>query len=159
MSPVAALVLALVAAGFVAQWVLASHLQRIPDAFAGLADRPAKPAEGHASRAMNILLMGTQVGPAAGSSDTEAPAWAPEADRTESISILHIGGDRRGAALISLPRSALVDSRGGAARDETLGAALTSHHPAGAVQRVEELTGVRIDHLMVVDWRGFRQLG
>ena len=155
------LVLLVVSAGLVAQHVLASHLGRIPDAFAGLRERPGQAENDDGSRAVDVLLVGTSN--EAGSSSVPAPRWASDARSTTSISVLHLDGDRRGAALISLPADAPVASHtqaGGRAAggSRTLGATLNDSRPAETVRGVEELTGVRIDHLMVMDWKGYAEL-
>jgi len=155
------LVLVTVSAGLVAQHVLASHLERIPDAFAGLRERPGKQENDDGSRAVDVLLVGTSN--EAGSNSVPGPGWASNTRSTTSISVLHLDGDRRGAALISIPADSPIASStqagGRAARGaRTLGAMLSDSRPAQAVRGVEELTGVRIDHLMVMDWKGYAEL-
>lgn len=134
-------------------WHLDHNMHRIDGVFDGLSNRPAKTAG--AGHAVDILLLGTDLRsdvPTTGT-DGAAPAWVPGADRADTMMILHIAGDRRSAAVISIPRDAWVDIPGhGYAK---INAALSWGGPSLAVETVEQLTGVRIDHLAVVDWSGF----
>ena len=136
-------------------WRLDHNLHRIDGVFAQLTDRPDKPTSGAAAAAVNILLLGTDLRSEVPTTGTgaAAPSWAPGADRSDAIMILHIAGDRRSATVISIPRDAWVPIPGhGSAK---INAALSYGGPRLAVQTVEDLTGVRIDHLAVVDWSGF----
>lgn len=137
---------------------LAGNLERIPSVFSGLTDRPAKPATGAAAEAMNILLLGTDRRsdvPTTGE-DAQAPAWVPGAQRSDTLMLLHIDGDRRGLSVISVPRDAWVDIPGHG--KDKINAAFSYAGPSLAIETVEQLTGVRVDHLAVVDWEGFAAL-
>lgn len=115
---------------------LAGQVQRIDGVFDGLDNRPTRPSAGPAALATNILVMGTQ--------------------RSDTMMVLHVDGDRDGASLIAIPPASRVDVPG---RGYTKVNASVSG-PSLAVETVENLTGVRIDHLAVVDWTGIRaQLG
>jgi len=117
---------------------LAGQVQRIDGVFDGLDNRPARPSAGPAALATNILVMGTQ--------------------RSDTMMVLHVDGDRDGASLISIPRGSWVDVPGHGF--DKVNAAVSLTRPSRAVETVENLTGVRIDHLAVVDWADFRaQLG
>ena len=152
--------LSLVAAGgiFYLQYRLTHQIHRIDGVFSGLEDRPAVPAHGHAAEALNLLVMGTDRRSEVGTtgSDARAPAWVPGAQRTDTLMIVHIDGDRRGASIISLPRDLWVSVPGHGM--DKINAAFSYAGPSLAVETVEQLTDVRIDHLAVVDWEGFRQL-
>lgn len=137
---------------------LASQVHRIDHVFAGLEHRPARPESGPGAEALNILLMGTDRRSVEATSGTDATAaeWVPGAQRTDTIMILHINGDRQGASLISIPRDSWVDVPGYGSHK--INAAFSLAGPSLAVETVEQLTGVRIDHLAVVDWVGFQSL-
>ena len=161
-----ALVLACSAATglWLAQRHLDGQVERVPDVFAGLADRPAPGPAVSGRRALNVLVVGTdrraaELLPAA-TGTTEGPdgtdgtdgtgEWVPGSRRTELVAVLHVDADRRSATLVSIPGEALVPVAGaGPARLE---AAFGGERPAPGVQAVEALTGLRIDHLAVVDW-------
>jgi LCP family protein required for cell wall assembly len=137
---------------------LSSNLDRIPGVFDSLTNRPTKPDTGPGSQALNILVLGTdrRSEVATTGSDAAAPSWVPGAQRTDALMILHIDGDREAASLISIPRDSWVVVPGyGSAK---VNAAFSYGGPTLAVQTVELLTGVRIDHLAVTDWDGFSGL-
>lgn len=136
---------------------LTSQIDRIDDVFVGLPNRPAEPV-GDAADAVNILLMGTDrrsdeqtTGKNAG-----ATSWIPGAQRSDAIMILHIDADRRGASVISIPRDSWVVVPGHGANK--INAAFSFGGPSLAVQTIENVTNIRIDHLAVIDWDGFKQL-
>lgn len=139
----------------VASVKLGGNLDRLPGVFAGLPDRPAKPTTGPGADAVNILVLGTdRRSPVATTgSGAAAPSWVPGAQRADAIMILHLDGDRDGASLISVPRDSWVAVPGyGMAK---VNAAYSYGGPRLAVQTVETLTGIRIDHVAVTDWEGF----
>lgn len=136
---------------------LTGQMNRIDGVFTGLTDRPDK-AAGPAARAVNILLLGTDRrsdAPTTGRA-AAAPTWLPGAQRSDAIMILHIDSDRRGASVISIPRDAWVPIPGHGTGK--INAAFSFGGPSLAVETIEQLTDVRIDHLAVVDWDGFRHL-
>ncbi|KQW48825.1 hypothetical protein ASC77_08835 [Nocardioides sp. Root1257] len=136
---------------------LSGNVDRIPGVFDGLRDRPSRPA-GPAGDAVNILLIGTDRRsdvPTTGS-DAEAASWVVGAQRSDAMMILHISADRRSASVISIPRDTWVTVPGvGSAK---INAAYSYGGPSLAVQTVELLTAIRIDHVAVVDWTGFAAL-
>jgi LCP family protein required for cell wall assembly len=160
-------VLGLVAAGLVAvlaiggggwylQRQLAAQVGHIPHAFAGLTHRPKKPAE--ASRATNILLIGSDrrsTGQTTGS-DASAQTWLPGEQRSDTMMVVHVSADRRDVTVVSIPRDSWVDIPGHGTHK--INAAFSYAGPSLTVQTVEQLTGVRIDHLAVIDWDGFKRL-
>lgn len=144
-----------VVALFTVQSRLAGQIGRIDGVFDGLTDRPSRPTSGPGAEAVNILLMGTDRRSEVGTtgSGAGADAWVPGAQRTDTIMVLHLDADREGGSLISIPRDSWVPIPGyGEAK---INAAFSLAGPSLAVATVEELTGLRIDHLAVVDWSGF----
>lgn len=133
-------------------------LHRMEGVFTGIEERPARSTVGDAPEAVNILVLGTDrrsAIPTTGEG-AEAPAWVPGAQRSDAMLLLHIDGDRDGASVISLPRDAWVEvPEYGYAK---INAAYSYGGPSLAVETVEKLTGVRIDHLAVIDWAGIRSL-
>ncbi|WP_456695335.1 LCP family protein [Aeromicrobium sp. P5_D10] len=157
LSCILVMVLTLVGAALYFQHRLTSQINRIDDVFVGLPDRPAKPP-GEAANAVNILLLGTdrRSDQATTGTNASAPAWVPGAQRSDAIMILHIDSDRRGASVISIPRDSWVNIPGqGPAK---INAAFSHGGPALAVRTIEAVTDIRIDHLAVIDWDGFRAL-
>lgn len=114
----------------------------------------------------NILLIG---------SDTRAGAnrrlggGTGTVGRSDTTLLLHVYADRRHAVGVSIPRDALVDippcllpdGRWSAAQRNTMfnGAFATGltadGNPACTQNTVEQLTGLRVDHTVVVDFSGF----
>jgi len=149
-----------VAAGGAALWMqhhLSANIDRVDDVFTGLQDRPARPV-GRAGEAVNILVLGTDRRsdvPTTGS-DAQAPGWLPGEQRSDTIMVVHIDADRRGASVISIPRDSWVPVPGH--ESAKINAAFSYAGPGLAVATVEQLTGLRIDHLAVIDWSGFEDL-
>jgi LCP family protein required for cell wall assembly len=158
---VASFCLVLVSASGVAYYLgqrLVAPIDRIEGVFTGLENRPPKPTKGPAAEAVNILLLGTDRRSAVPTTGerARADAWVPGAQRADAMLLLHIDGDRDGAAVISLPRDSWAEiPRYGHAK---LNAAYSYGGPSLAVEAVEQLTRVRIDHLAVIDWAGIRAL-
>jgi LCP family protein required for cell wall assembly len=135
---------------------LTRDIDRIDGVFDGLEHRPAVPARG--ANAVNILLMGTDRRSDVGTTGlgAAAPLWVPGAQRTDTLMLVHIDGSRRAATVVSIPRDAWVQVPGhGMAK---INSAFSYGGPSLAVATVEALTDVRIDHLAVIDWEGFREL-
>ncbi|BFV58970.1 hypothetical protein KCMC57_up40740 [Kitasatospora sp. CMC57] len=131
----------------------ASSVTRIPDALPSLAasERP-KPLS---NAGVTFLLVGldARTDPAA---PAKAPVWKAGAARSDTMMLLHLSADRKNASVISLARDTWVDVPGhGKAK---LNAAYSLGGPALMVRTVQDLTGIPIDHLAVVDWNGFRSL-
>ncbi|MGW6919098.1 LCP family protein [Kitasatospora sp. NPDC054939] len=134
----------------------ASSVARIPHAFPTAPESAQPPRV--PGRGVTFLLVGLDArsdtpttGRAAG-----APAWQSGAARSDTMMLLHLAEDRRSASLVSLPRDTWVDIPGrGPAK---LNAAYAWGGPALMTETVQNLTGIRIDHLAVIDWNGFRAL-
>jgi LCP family protein required for cell wall assembly len=125
---------------------VSDNIERIPDAF----DIPeeARPT-GTAGDSLNFLLAGLD-------SEDSARSFQSGEARTDAVMILHIAASRDQAYLISIPRDTWVPIPG---HDENkINAAYSFGGPSLYVQTVEELTGLRMDHLAVIDWSGFRSL-
>jgi LCP family protein required for cell wall assembly len=152
------LLLGVVGGAFYIQQHLSGQLGRIDGAFNGLKNRPSRPTTGPASHAVNILLMGTDRRSDVPTTGTAARAndWVPGLQRSDTLMLLHVNGNRKGATVVSIPRDSWVDVPGYG--PNKINAAFSLGGPSLAVATVERLTGVRIDHLAVVDWTGFREL-
>jgi LCP family protein required for cell wall assembly len=120
------------------------------DPFGALEDRPAKVVDG----AMNILLLGSD------SRDPEHSSDGVTGERTDTIVIAHIPASQDKVYLVSLPRDLWVHvprSPDGTAGDTTakINAAYAWGGTPLMVATVEEYTGVRIDHVVKIDFAGF----
>jgi len=136
---------------------LNSKVVRLGGMFPKASSRPAH-ASGVAAGAMNVLLLGSDRRsdvPTTGS-DAGASAWVAGDQRSDTMMVLHIDADRRNASVISIPRDSWVDVPGhGLAK---INAAFSWGGPALAVAAVEKLTGVRMDHVAIVDWDGYKAM-
>ena len=107
--------------------------------------------------AINILLAGADAGD--GPSIEEAVAageWPEYSHRSDTIMVLHLSADRKKATLVSVPRDAWVDIDGiGMSK---INAAFAKGGPSLYVQTLEEFSGLRMDHLAIIDWEGFKEL-
>ncbi|MET7818389.1 LCP family protein [Micromonospora zamorensis] len=127
-----------------------SDIQRV-DAFVDVPEesRPQAAVQG----AMNILVLG---------SDSRDPD-ATSGSRTDSIILAHIPKDRSTAQLISIPRDTWVsvprskDAKNGG-RDAKINAAYAWGGVPLMVQTVEKFSGVRVDHVMIIDFAGFVEI-
>ncbi|MFC0508352.1 LCP family protein [Micromonospora costi] len=126
-----------------------SGIERV-DAFDGVPEesRPQVVAQG----AMNIMILG---------SDSRDPENAG-GSRSDTIILAHLPKDRSSAQLISIPRDTWThvprskEGRGG--RDAKINAAYAWGGVPLMVQTVEAFTGVRIDHVTMVDFAGFKEI-
>jgi LCP family protein required for cell wall assembly len=106
-----------------------------------------------AGDAENFLVLG---------SDTRDPGTTG-GSRSDTIILLHLPKDRSSAQLISIPRDTWVhiprsqDGRQGDTHAK-INAAFAWGGAALTVQTVEEYTGVRIDHVVMVDFAGFKEI-
>lgn len=137
---------------------LAAPIDRIEGVFTDLENRPPRPAIGPAAEAVNVLVLGTDRRSATPTTGqlAQAPAWLVGAQRSDAMLLLHIDADREGASVISFPRDSWVEIPGSG--HAKINAAYSYGGPSLAVETVEKLTGVRIDHLAVIDWAGIRSL-
>lgn len=159
----ALLLLVIAAFGFYA-WRLNSHLDNI-DRFdtAEIKNRPDKAD----NKAINVLLLGSDKGKeVAGSGDSlaedaDAATWPTGKYRSDTLMVVHISADRKRVQLVSIPRDTftmLYDAEGNPQHEEKINAAFSNWGPNGAISTVEHLTGVRIDHVAIIDWAGFKDL-
>ncbi|MEU6401211.1 LCP family protein [Streptomyces sp. NPDC046985] len=125
------------------------------------ADRPAKAATG----AENILVLGSDS--RAGGNEKLGGGADDGSARSDTAMIVHVDEDHKNATVVSIPRDTLVDrpectdSRGDAhpaARDVMFNEAYSTGGAACAVKTVESLTGMRMDHYLEVDFKGFQKL-
>ncbi|WP_448625848.1 LCP family protein [Geodermatophilus sp. URMC 64] len=131
----------------------AGNVDRIDDVFAGLdeSDRPAPAtsADDPGGDPVTFLLVG---------SDTRGhPASGEDPDgRSDAIMIARLSADRQHAQLISIPRDSWVDIPGHGMNK--INASYAFGGPGLLIQTVEQLTQVRIDHYVAVDFDGIAEV-
>ncbi|MEV4820635.1 LCP family protein [Micromonospora sp. NPDC049274] len=127
-----------------------SDIERV-DAFDGVPEesRPQPAVTG----ATNIMILGSD------SRDPERTSGS----RTDTIILAHLPKDRSSAQLISIPRDTWVPvpkskdgNHGG--RDAKVNAAYAWGGVPLMVQTVESFTGVRVDHVALIDFAGFKEI-
>ncbi|MFG2165434.1 LCP family protein [Micromonospora chersina] len=153
---VAVLVLALL--GGAGAWLYARNLNgdlARTDPFSQITGgRPAKQVDG----ALNILLVGSD------SRDPDAEVDAAGKWRADTLIVMHIPADHKHAYLVSIPRDLYVPipENAGASCDSgsrnKINAAFAFGGLPLAVKTVECFSDVRIDHVMAIDFAGFKEV-
>jgi LCP family protein required for cell wall assembly len=125
------------------------------DAFSQITNgRPVKTVDG----ALNILMVGSD------SRDPDANDDAGSEWRADTLIIMHIPADHKSAQLVSIPRDLWVQvpSANDAACDSGSRAKINASFAFGglprAVRTVECMTDVHIDHVMAIDFGGFKEV-
>uniref|UniRef100_A0AAU2V8L2 LCP family protein n=1 Tax=Streptomyces sp. NBC_00003 TaxID=2903608 RepID=A0AAU2V8L2_9ACTN len=122
-------------------------------------DRPASVVHG----AQNLLLIGSDSRAGNNSSYGRDDGGSQRSDTTI---LLHLAADRLSATAVSLPRDLMTDIPACGRPDGTSTKAQftqfnSAFEMAGAactIRTVENMTGIRIDHHMVVDFSGFKDM-
>ncbi|MFF4837842.1 LCP family protein [Streptomyces sp. NPDC001315] len=113
--------------------------------------------------AQNILLIGSDSRSGDGNSEYGRDSGT---ERSDTTILLHLAAGRRSATAVSLPRDLMVDVpsclRPDGSRTEPMFAmfnyAFAMGGSACSVRTVEKLTDVRVDHYVVVDFSGFKEM-
>ncbi|MEU9865642.1 LCP family protein [Streptomyces sp. NPDC047971] len=116
-----------------------------------------------ASSARNILLIGSDTRTGAGNSQYGRDKGTQRSDTTI---LLHLAAGKESATAVSIPRDLMVEmptcrtSDGTRTREQfaQFNSAFEIGGTACTIRTVERLTGIRIDHHMVIDFRGFKKM-
>ncbi len=92
--------------------------------------------------------------------DLEDGKWTPFEHRSDTIMLVHIPADRNTVQLVSIPRDTWtkIDGYPSDNHHAKINAAFAYGGPSLAVKTVQDLTGITIDHLAIIDWVGFKDL-
>ena len=114
---------------------------------------------------LNILALGSQT------RDGQGPGFGhdPGTDLSDTAMLIHLNASHTRAVVLSIPRDLLVsrprcrERVGGNAivpgqRDAMFDSAMNLGGPACAVATVQDMSGIRIDHFIRVDFNGFRTM-
>lgn len=114
---------------------------------------------------LNILGLGSQT------RDGQGPGFGhdPGTDLSDTAMLIHLNATHTRAIVLSIPRDLLVyrppcrERVGGnaivpAQRDAMFDSAMNFGGPACAVATVQDMSGIRIDHFIRVDFNGFRTM-
>ncbi|GAB1688490.1 LCP family protein [Krasilnikovia sp. M28-CT-15] len=116
--------------------------------------RPAKTVDG----ALNILLVGSD------SRDPDAAKDSTNAWRADTLILMHIPADHGSAQLVSIPRDLYVqipsenNAPCSSGSRNKINAAFAFGGLPRAVRTVECFSDVRIDHVMAIDFGGFKEV-
>ncbi|MET1058772.1 MAG: LCP family protein [Nocardioides sp.] len=146
-------------------WNLNSKLDNIQRADDRVLDKGPRP-ERVKSEATNILLMGADNPNQREEKPTVAELlkdgeWDPGAYRSDSMMVVHLPADRKSAYVVSVPRDSYVpiyDGEGVKHGKNKINEAFSQYGPFGTLRTIENLADLRIDHLAVIDFEGFRDL-
>ncbi|WP_104523546.1 LCP family protein [Blastococcus atacamensis] len=131
----------------------AGNVERVGDVFADLEEdsrpAPATPVDAAGEPPLTFLLVGsdTRTAPAEG----ELPGG-----RSDAIMLVRFTGDRQHAQLISIPRDSWVEIPGRGM--DKINASYAFGGPSLLIQTVEQLTQLRIDHYVAIDFEGLIQV-
>ncbi|WP_433547362.1 LCP family protein [Streptomyces sp. CA-294286] len=123
-------------------------------------ERPAQART--ATNAQNILLIGSDTR----AGDNSKYGRDEGTQRSDTTILLHLAADRSSATAVSLPRDLMVDiptcTKADGSRTRAMFAqfnwAFEMGGTACTIRTVEKLTGIRLDHHMVVDFEGFKDM-
>jgi LCP family protein required for cell wall assembly len=127
-----------------------------------LENRPDKEVVEGDHQPINVLVMGSD----SRDGDNNIDGLAEGGERSDTTMILHLSADRKQAYGVSLPRDAMVERPDcKKANGEVIpggfamwNAAFAYGGPLCTVQQTEQLTGILIDHFVVVDFSGFKDM-
>jgi len=143
---------------FVAYYKLDNNINK-QDLTKLLGDRPDAIAEGP-DKPLNILVMGSD-------KRTGAAARVIGGERSDTTILMHLAADRESAVVVSIPRDSIVDVpecmlEGGttlpAREAQMFNSAFSEGGAACTIRTVESLTDIRVDHHIVLDFGGFKDM-
>ncbi|MEV4560561.1 LCP family protein [Kitasatospora sp. NPDC049285] len=134
----------------------ASSVARIPNAFPSVPASAQPPPVPHAGQTFLLVGLDARADQPTTGQNAKAPAWQVGAQRSDTMMLMHISADRKSVTVVSIPRDTLVPIPGHG--KSKINAAYSWGGPALMVQTVQDLTKIRIDHVAVIDWNGFRAL-
>jgi LCP family protein required for cell wall assembly len=111
---------------------------------------------------LNILLMGTDTRTDQGGGFGSEVEYGGTG-RSDTTILIHLSNDRKSAIAVSIPRDSVVnipactkeDGTTVAERTDLFNSAFASAGPACTVKTLETLTGITINHAVIVDFIGF----
>ena len=130
-----------------------------------LTDRPTKVAVDHGPQEpINLLVMGSDARDGEGNN---IDGLTGDGQRSDTTIMFHLSADRSFAYGVSIPRDSLVDRPDctgddgeviPGATDVMWNEAFSVGGPACTIQQFEQLTDVRIDNYVVLDFNGFESM-
>ncbi len=157
------LVLGAAGAGWAAYEKLNGNITADNDAASELARYEKERPTALVRDAQNILIIGSDSRSGQGNGQYGRDSGT---ERSDTTILLHLGANRHSATAVSLPRDLMVNvpacHRPDGSRTRPgltmFNYAFAAGGSACTIRTVEKLTNVRIDHHMVVDFRGFKKM-
>lgn len=166
----AALAIALVLS-VVAYVKLTGNISKL-DITEALGKRPEKQATTDARTKlgpMNILVMGSDTRAGSGNDKygSNNSEYGVAGARSDTNLVVHLSADRKSAVVVSIPRDSMTKAPRSCADKEwspetgvvrQWNANFTQGGPSCVIKTFEGLTGIYIDHFVVIDFRGFEKM-
>lgn len=130
----------------------------IKDPFSGLSTRAPYAQTTADADPVTFLVLGSD-----SRLDTSDPStWEAGAQRTDTIMIVQVSGDRQNVNVMSIPRDSWVTVPANKVVDHDsqakINAAYSWGGPTLLIQTVENVTGIHIDHFAVANFQSFTEL-
>lgn len=119
-------------------------------------------------RALNVLVLGVDRGKKIPgrkktrlSEDVRAKTWPSGRYRSDTIMMVHIAANRRHVYLVSVPRDTytlIYDNTGSPHQRGKINEAFAEYGPNGTIATVEQLTDLRMQHLALINFNGFKDI-
>ncbi|WGL51885.1 LCP family protein [Nocardioides sp. BP30] len=129
-----------------------------------IGDQPTALAVAGPKKPLNILVMGSDSRDCSG---CDVDGLTKGGQRSDTTILIHLSADRKRAYGISIPRDSIVDrpacktssgSVSPAATAQMWNAAFSVGGPACTISQIQNLTGIKIDHFVVVNFEGFKSM-
>ncbi|WP_081615576.1 LCP family protein [Nocardioides sp. Iso805N] len=129
-----------------------------------IGDQPSALAVAGPRKPINILVMGSDSRDCSG---CDVDGLTKGGQRSDTTILLHLSADRKRAYGISIPRDSIIDrpackrsdgSVSPAATAQMWNAAFSVGGPACTISQIQHLTGIKIDHFVVVNFEGFKSM-
>jgi LCP family protein required for cell wall assembly len=126
-------------------------------------DRPEKEAVEGPKEPLNILVLGSDTR----EGENNIDGLTGDGERSDTTIMLHLSADRKRAYGISIPRDTLVDrpicyeedgTEIAGATDVMWNEAFSVGGPACTIRQFEQVTDIRIDNYIVIDFQGFKDM-
>lgn len=159
----AGLVLATAGVGWAVYNKLDGNITKDTDAAAELARYEKERPTPLVHEAQNILLIGSDTRSGRGN---KKYGRDPGTQRSDTTILLHLAADRQSATAVSIPRDVMVEipscRRSDGSRTQARFAQFNWAYQFGGtactIRTIEKMTKIRVDHHMVVDFAGFKDM-
>ncbi len=113
---------------------------------------PTAPSPSGAKAPINFLILGSDSRVSGG----DPTDWQYGGQRSDVMMLAQISGDRTSVNVMSIPRDSWVPIEGHG--EAKINAAFSYGGPTLAISTVQELTGVAINHFVIIDFTSFEKL-